>query len=237
MMRQIYSNAESVSIWLGEEDVSADSNEAMNFFTRRDSLDPNKDPSLELLRNEGKAQAVLALCQRPYWARIWIVQELLLGKEMIIYCGSKALPWHHIQIFFNQLHAAARVPDRLPFRNAIHYYNLPASKVAKAKATWNGQQSLLRLLQLCWSHQASDILDKMYAVHGLANDTGNLSIDYDIDAEQLFEVVLEHICVQNSREEIGAIRGLLNAVFGNGYDHRELGLMMRWLADERLVGS
>ena len=34
-----------------------------------------------------------ALANRPYWSRLWIVQELLLGQEVILLSERKAMKW------------------------------------------------------------------------------------------------------------------------------------------------
>ena len=68
MMREIYSNAESVYVWLGEEDKAAHSDAAMIYLEKREATIRTKP-----FWTPRQAKAVLSLCQRPYWTRIWIV--------------------------------------------------------------------------------------------------------------------------------------------------------------------
>jgi hypothetical protein len=189
MMRQIYSNAASVSVWLGEDDPITNSNTAMNYLTTRE---PYRHLHSHLFWNQRQAKAVLALYNRPYWTRMWIVQEILLAKDIIIYCGPKIMSWQHVQNFFNDI-------VKLPAVWKQHYpitpvLKSPAANIVKAKTTWDGQQSLTSLLRLCRDQRSSDSRDKIYALHGLANDTEHLKIDYGISVEQLLVIVLEHTC-------------------------------------------
>jgi hypothetical protein len=184
MMRQIYSNAESVSVWLGEDDPVTNSNTAMNYLTIRE---PYKHLHSHLFWNQRQAKAVLALCNRPYWTRMWIVQEILLAKDITIYCGPKAMSWQHFQNFFNDIVKLPAVwKQHFPITPVL---KSPAANIVKAKTTWDGQQSLTSLLRLCRDQQSTDIRDKIYALHGLANDTVDLKIDYGISVEDLLVIV------------------------------------------------
>jgi hypothetical protein len=100
MMQQIYSNAQSVAVWLGDTDDASLADTATDFVT------PYVDPSFDLHTlswDEQLEASVLALCTRKYWTRVWIVQELLLAKDGTIYCGSKRLPWQTFQSFITDV--------------------------------------------------------------------------------------------------------------------------------------
>jgi Heterokaryon incompatibility protein (HET) len=42
--------------------------------------------------------AIAALTTRPYWTRIWILQEVVLSAEVIMICGTRQLNWDHLPI-------------------------------------------------------------------------------------------------------------------------------------------
>lgn len=87
---RIYSCASEVLIWLGSASFDsnsamrtiAKSNEFVNTFTSPD------DP------------AVMALFQREYWRRLWIVQEIMLTRRIIVQCGTLSVIWSCLQDFF-----------------------------------------------------------------------------------------------------------------------------------------
>jgi hypothetical protein len=45
--------------------------------------------------------ALLDLMQRQWFSRRWVVQEIALAREAIIYCGADKIPWKGIQSRFS----------------------------------------------------------------------------------------------------------------------------------------
>ncbi|CAN9170884.1 unnamed protein product [Alternaria alternata] len=197
MMRQIYSNAQSVSVWLGEAD-SWYSNVAMDYLAAQKALaDKNHKPGR--FWNQRQAKGVLALCERDYWRRIWIVQEIMLAREATIYCGSKCVSWQKFEEFVNKLQALYDKARGKRTLDVCSILDSPAIVIAKAKSEWDrNPQPLTRLLQLYRDHEATDIRDKIYALHGLAEDSLDIAVDYHKSIEDLHVEVLYYVCA--SRE-------------------------------------
>jgi hypothetical protein len=197
MMRQIYSNAKSVSVWLGEADESAYSNIAMQYLAARRPREA-ENFNFSKLWGQRTAKGVLALCERNYWRRIWIVQEIMLAKEISIYCGTQVISWHAFERIFNDLQViSARGREKhTPCVSSV--LASPAFVVVKAKSTWDGDngnlQPLTTLLQLYRDHEATNIRDKVYALHGLAKDCSDIAIDYRTSTKNLLIQVLNHTC-------------------------------------------
>jgi hypothetical protein len=97
MMRQIYSNAESVSVWLGEADRELTSDIAMDFLATRSRIVrdgevwPKQQKSFPWSKHQ--AESILDLCRMDYWSRVWIVQEMFLAEQLTICCGAKKVSW------------------------------------------------------------------------------------------------------------------------------------------------
>jgi hypothetical protein len=73
-MGRIYTKAQAVITWLGEP---VDNEElAFEITEDFDALDP------------ARQEAVLRLLQKPYWSRIWIIQEFMLAQTVHIWCGD-----------------------------------------------------------------------------------------------------------------------------------------------------
>lgn len=86
LVAQIYTNACRVMMWLGEEEE----NTGLAFDLIRDAP---QDNLLELVRDGNEKskhwEALGILFARPYWSRVWIIQEVLLSAQMgIMCCGS-----------------------------------------------------------------------------------------------------------------------------------------------------
>jgi hypothetical protein len=194
MMELIYRKAESVYAWLGEEDEAAYSNAAMTYLEERDVFEADTF-SVDRFWTPGQAKAVLSICNRPYWTRIWIVQELVLAQRVVVLCGPKAIPCYHFQRFFDaiativQLGWGEKIGISPDFASA-------ASNIMRIKSDLKEQsRSLVALLTLCRHQQSTDIRDKIYALLGLAKYSNRIMVDYGISVETLFDVVLEHTCM------------------------------------------
>lgn len=77
--------ASLVWIWLGEPADNSDI--AMDLIRKAPEL--NLDDSSYWL-NPVAWSAVKALLKRPWWGRLWVVQEALLSKKATLNCGFQA---------------------------------------------------------------------------------------------------------------------------------------------------
>lgn len=89
MMDVIYKRAKSTIVWLGDED--SDSNIAMSSLA---SMKSKKD--LEKLSN-AQNQAIGNLFSRPWFSRVWVVQEFGLAKRVVFCCGQMPFSWDCIE--------------------------------------------------------------------------------------------------------------------------------------------
>jgi hypothetical protein len=214
LMREIYSYADSVFLWLGEKDLSSYSNQAMTFLATRKPIQ-SKDMNLKHFWSHRQATGVLGVCQRPYWTRIWIVQELLLARDVMIYCGPESMPWHHFQRYFDDLSIIVQHGRERHIRAAF-VLESPAMNIVNVKRGWQNLQSrsMLSLLKICCNQEATDIRDKIYALHGLANDVDGLAVDYTLTVKQLLIAAFEYTCV--SFETLSSIRLSRKELFRTG---------------------
>lgn len=98
LIRSIYSTAQHVIVWLGPE---ADGSDVVMDYVDHNFVGKE---SASLTRNDetpfNVAQAVGSLLGREYWSRLWIIQELVLGKDALVVCGQKVVPWSGFVSFF-----------------------------------------------------------------------------------------------------------------------------------------
>jgi hypothetical protein len=107
-----------------------------------------------------------------------------------------------------------------------------AANIVQTKLRWKQRpsQSLTRLVKLCRDQQSTDVRDKIYALHGLSNDTDDMIVDYGITARQLLDVVVKHTCepcetvidLWKSRKQILRTAQLLRDVLGVHCNDQEL---------------
>lgn len=96
MMPTVYGEAEQVCVWLG--DASDESDMAIEFMKdiMKDlwKFDDLCKPRFTDGRETGPYwKALFSLIMRPWFSRRWIVQEIALAKDGLIYCGIKTISW------------------------------------------------------------------------------------------------------------------------------------------------
>jgi hypothetical protein len=105
LMREIYSKAELVLSWLGhgidEIDIAFDTLKTIAKETRELGTE---DAGAEWLKsyptwwNESVRiwESIQTLLRHPYWHRVWILQELVLGKHILFVHGYAALSYEDL---------------------------------------------------------------------------------------------------------------------------------------------
>ena len=90
MIGDIFRKAERVLVWVGEH---ADGTEAL--FQRLSSVQwRQRPPTLE--DNSRRLRAWIRFMARPYFRRLWIVQEIVLAHDVILHCGDSSVAWSRL---------------------------------------------------------------------------------------------------------------------------------------------
>ncbi|CAI0648756.1 unnamed protein product [Colletotrichum noveboracense] len=110
LMGRIYSSARQVLIWLGPEDdasVSALHQLSLLGSTLEDLKGrPDYGPSIcqgfvkTILECSGTSFNFAHICtlfQRPWWTRVWVIQEALLAKKAYVVIGDHAKDWKEVR--------------------------------------------------------------------------------------------------------------------------------------------
>ncbi|KAL2127960.1 hypothetical protein VTI74DRAFT_9925 [Chaetomium olivicolor] len=191
IMRDIYRNATRTVVWLGPE--GDDSNEALaiipDLLAVRDkfyggghrtapvgvrsrfALTPEEmdaTPELERLIDNTEARAAfLTLLQRPWFSRVWVVQEVTVSFHTTVKCGA-------VEISFDDLAQAAITFGYLDLHVGIGlrrpldlFWDIWDTR-RKHWDRWANSMFQI-LLRHRWCH-ATDPRDKVYALCGIATD-------------------------------------------------------------------
>lgn len=186
-MKRIYENAERVLVWLGEgtEDTNMliDAMGVLEFHPlHMDSLMRGETTPREVLRfisdaflsDESPAmeqydeilgrlaRTLNDLLDRPWFRRIWVVQEAASARGVFFMCGGHAIV---ARIFFDLAfllevlakNQARAILDVLPGRRAWESW-------------WNQNRELRTLLVKFQNCEATDERDKVYALLGISSD-------------------------------------------------------------------
>lgn len=187
-MRDIYAKARQVIVWLGDDDES--DREAFDFLNwlatslnqkegeghggrRQQWLQIHREKILQI-------EHTIALLQRPWFTRTWVVQEVASAQKAILVYGRKTISWEHFWT------ATSRLWDPLfehsvPLEIFRALRNVDAIKSAKRSVNGMSVLSLHEILLATHFNDCSDPRDKLFAVLGLATDwleKGGLDPDY-----------------------------------------------------------
>jgi hypothetical protein len=175
LMNEIYFSADEVVIWLGE--ATPRSTLAIKHLnsliiqlpdgrTAINRTYPVKDPRY--------AAAWTALGQdlmkRPWWKRMWVIQEIALAKRAFVLCGQDILVFEKLAMgcdmaFHNDLHIFYGDEDGF-----LTYWNLKHQQNYRQKKTRGEPLHLHELLVNNVSCSATDPRDIVFSLMGLATD-------------------------------------------------------------------
>ena len=188
LMRQIFNRAAQVIAWLGEED--ADTQSAFALVEKISAATTNVTPDAvrdnfwtpQFMENMGLPRLPSAqwytlskLFGRPYFKRIWIVQELVVSKNAIARYGSLTIRWEHIEHVGRLLLAtgwrtAFNIRSRTSPRAPV--FQKTISNIKQSFSELQGGRGMTLGLLLCVTRRflATDPRDKVVALVGLANN-------------------------------------------------------------------
>ena len=110
----IYRNAKRVVIWLGPE--AQDSDLAMRFLEETETFSWRKEWLRHTLTTMVKGEplygphydALFWLHLRPYWDRLWVLQEIAYAQDVLVQCGVCRLEFSTLTKFGRAFEDACR---------------------------------------------------------------------------------------------------------------------------------
>lgn len=176
LMGQIYRQAKATIVWLAEG--SDDTNTAIELLShlanRRHQLRHDYKRRGKLMPTDlvdhPDWKPLESLLDLPWWRRVWTLQEFILARELTFYCGPQSI-------------------SRTEFRRGLHALELcgPLEHYVRTAAwttAWNRRRlmqwyehdqnrhkmSLVSLMAFCGDYETTDPRDRIWAVHGLAQE-------------------------------------------------------------------
>lgn len=215
MMERIYSAARTVVIWLGPTLTPKTwyfsgpqvSIQLMEDLPRLDAS--SSDNPLDFRRTAGALKGfgvslvdLIALADffgRPWFSRVWTIQELLLANEIVVYWGPFEIEWKTlyntalvVSIFFQytEVSGVIRRADQKWIDGARMHVLLKRLDQPLSK------EPLDYYFDLSRSHAATDPRDKVFALLGLAEPgpgTVPFEADYSLPVEMVYMACASYV--------------------------------------------
>jgi len=151
------------------------------------------------------SEGLYHLLNRNWWRRAWVLQEVLLSRQTLVYCGSSAPMDWNIMVAASKIAASIEessyvfahesFPDlwaRIICEKIIRTF---PSDLSIPFVRLDTRDSIRNMISLLQSKDATDPRDKVYAGLGLLLGPQELEVDYDIPVPELYTRVAK-LCIQ-----------------------------------------
>lgn len=223
MMGQIYENAAVVIACVGPHDEESmallKACGELEMFT---PIEPTKDGEAELflrIRTDGERasrivqkrqqwvtslsletiwhtyNAFQAFLSRPYWDRVWIVQELYVSRQVEFLVGDSSLSWASLMWMSSAMRSSISTGDKsspLDYRNSKRYrLNRPYHQISRVKFDESEDRRMHQLPEILGNFGLRECYDPRDRIYGLLRliewpeHMGPLITDYSQSAFQL----------------------------------------------------
>ena len=210
IMKEIYSNAQVVFVRLGEHDqglhCAVELIKKLNTAAvlRKDkphlkTIEIAKRADLPLVETDHAWTDLYSLFfNRPWFSRIWTIQELCHARECLILNGGLTMEWEDMAniapIFTDYQYS-------IPGRSSVYW--LQHFSRVRLNHSLNKPRCLLDLLQTFRGQMASDPRDKVYAVLNLSTSRAAslVTVDYSLTTLEVYKNAARSVILADTPDE------------------------------------
>ncbi|KAH7406566.1 heterokaryon incompatibility protein-domain-containing protein, partial [Phaeosphaeria sp. MPI-PUGE-AT-0046c] len=194
-MGDIYSRATCVYAWLGATTNDQDMIPALRVL---------RDPEIASPQQWGLVSAAKRdledyICRNPYWERAWIVQEIFLARNVLVWLDTTTIPFEYLHWAVDYFYLSWK---GLPFtRFNLSNRDIPdpknlISKFEVAKQMYHGA-SLPALLGRFSGMKCEHARDHVFSLLSLCNEGHQFPVDYGSSDRTFFIETLKHCCASS----------------------------------------
>ncbi|EJT73604.1 hypothetical protein GGTG_07460 [Gaeumannomyces tritici R3-111a-1] len=210
-MNIVYSSAQNVIIWLGPGSsaitelfcASAKLHEhaaqqcLLMGQTRLEmwkavwrSLRPLSEGNAPLLK-EHHYDALMTVLRRPWFGRVWVIQEVALAKKATIMCGRASTPTSSFALMPSLLGVEA------PKQARALLDVMPSPVRKEERSWWKEKRDLFTVLRKFGNCSSTKPHDRIYALLGISADPHAIKPRYEATEQQVVEDVLKLIIFEH----------------------------------------
>ncbi|KAL4781148.1 heterokaryon incompatibility protein-domain-containing protein [Aspergillus varians] len=183
LMGEVYSKAEFVVSWLGP--ATTETRYAVQSIVTYDAVLDESSKREILTQNR---HYIASLLKKPYFERMWIVQEFVLARQVFMLCGGDSFWWDSgMSIIIKEMY---RSWDEDADGQSVIVW-LANERLNRKHPEY--PMELDRLLVYFRTQKCADLRDRVYALIGLLDPAQSKSwvADYTISREQLWCRVID----------------------------------------------
>ena len=184
LMADLYGSASAVYAWLGAGDRST--NVAIEFVNKLRVAPPEwrKSPEARKMRRAGRV-GFHSLAKRIFWSRLWIIQEVVLAKQLHVVVDRGMVDWNWITSAFEKVKFNGFSSHYLDSEHKEVFKHIRALRKAQTRGSHPEISSLLNDFRYC---QCQDPRDRVYGMLGLldAQTRSRILVDYSHTLIELF---------------------------------------------------
>ncbi|KAG9235102.1 heterokaryon incompatibility protein-domain-containing protein [Amylocarpus encephaloides] len=178
IMGQIYEGAAETIVWLGEEVDESFGGETVDCAAAIHSLKrlrKGKIKEARAFRDPGAGihwAAVERLLRRPWWCRVWTLQEYLISPRVNFYCGEKFISRGGLSAALHMISKASIDGDLISAAGFGPAWNRRRMNMwyQDGKASNRNHMGLVPMLAYLGDNGSSDERDRVYSLLGIAKD-------------------------------------------------------------------
>lgn len=202
MMKDIYSGAHGVTIWLGEGDALSD--HVLDHCRNDrfvDDVEKAAQSGLPPTREQMRVAVILQrnITRRPWWTRVWVVQEMVLAREdPLVKCGLKFCSWSRlvrlhraVQLWLRNAPPELMKPhDVVPLLNQGIEYKASVGILTSLREEYQvqGPTDTNIVFELATECSATDTRDYVYGCLGFLRPeiVADIEVDYHKSPRDIF---------------------------------------------------
>jgi hypothetical protein len=166
-----------------------------------------------------------------YWRRLWIVQEVVLARDILVGWGNDFFPWKDLEIIVERLvegyygddfKKQRMDPIRNEFQDQAEWMTLVEQRL-RWREKMGKTVTLNSLIQQFARQECTDVRDRVIGLLGLAPGDVTHLADYSLSLEDFFSAVCQHVFAESAltvKASQLAFRGFLGANLGIPIDVR-----------------
>lgn len=186
IMSLIYGRASTVIVWLGLPEKS----DEIALRILRDSTPYWRKTSTTKPQLRVANTAMTEFFRKPYWHRLWVIQELILARQRHVWCGEMNFSWNEIKQFCNLYrqdfvdgHRQSAQCDDLDIPRPLVHVTVDATPSLRV--------SFADAITAYALNECADTRDAVYGLQSIVIAEERLAIDYTKSVKEVyFDAVL-----------------------------------------------